>query len=114
MGHWRNPPKPKLLPEGHTPRIVSRWESFAEKEFMQGWVDTLKPETMRYIIEVFCDSKACAYYVLRLCRPVSNAEQLGRHLADYIHANASGFNGIVIQYGDQNLCTLDPEWNEST
>jgi len=96
---------------GHEPKVYSRSDIQSEKDIMDGWASTLKHETKRYIDAVWCDSKACAYYVIELCKTVSNADELALSLHKYLLSIDEGYNAIVVtnEKGDV-LCDLPAYW----
>lgn len=104
----RKKKKPSIHPVGHEPKAWSRYGYEEEEKILKGWVATLKPETKRWITQVWCDSKACAYYVIEVAYPIGNANELAETLHEHILSVSEGYNAIIVNDKDFNVYA---EWN---
>lgn len=88
--------------------IESRWSVAAECDRMRAFVDAL-PDLVRARIEsIWCDSNACADYVVRV-RAGRWIEGIEWDVRDALLACSDGFNGLTLE-GDDTSARFDPIW----
>lgn len=73
----------------------------------------------RWIVSMFCDSKATASYCVKLRWPGPNPAAIGMFLSGFFLEHAGGHNGISLSHGgdckfwgDVHLLDIDPDWGE--
>ncbi|MDB5724291.1 MAG: hypothetical protein JWQ16_1045 [Novosphingobium sp.] len=88
--------------------IESRWSVAAECDRMRAFVDML-PDLARARIEsIWCDSSACADYIVRI-GPGRWMEGIEWDVRDAILRSGEGFNGLTVE-GDDRSARFDPIW----
>lgn len=99
-------PVPRFDHRGVT--IESRWAVAAECDRMRAFVDAL-PDLARTRIEsIWCDSKACADYMVRV-RAGRWIEGLEWEVRDALLLCGDGFNGLAVE-GDEKSACFDSIW----
>ena len=91
--------------------LSSRFDALREFAAMRKAID-LMPELMaRRLESIWCDSKACAYYVVTV-RKGFYVEALRDEIEDAFRG-IGGFNGLDILCDDHKGVSFDPWWPEA-
>lgn len=100
--------------------VISRWGKRRELEEMMSAIDRLAdlaPPLAGSIVELFCDSRACADYTAKVFHPAGRpfTEAEAERVADWIErafrAACGGYNGVTVDTGETCI-HRGPWWDE--
>ncbi len=90
--------------------LSSRYDKGHEYEDMMNMMETLEDAEVAQISSIFCDSKACATYVVQTsCRGEELLNQLGDRLSAICVERNGGYNGLLVEGGDKQVF-FNPDW----
>jgi hypothetical protein len=89
-------------------RLSSRYDVLAEFNHMKSVIDSMPELMARRIESIWCDSKACAYFLVNL-RPNLFVESLPNCIEDAFRASG-GYNGVMIECEGRKIPMRDCYW----
>jgi|TARA_Y100000310_G_scaffold92194_1_gene89798 hypothetical protein len=107
---WSGCPFPLIVVDGVI--IVSRYNRIDEYRLMSQAVMEMPKLARRWIVEVFCDTKASAVYSLEMREgvPVDVAQKIGNLFAATVAREDHGYNGIYVNCGRDHICDFPADW----
>jgi hypothetical protein len=89
-------------------RLSSRFDVQSEFDHMKAVIDCMLELNARRIESIWCDSKACAVYIITI-RPDRYLQDLPRYIDDAFKARG-GYNGLSIVRNEQEVDYRDCYW----
>ncbi len=79
-------------------RISSRYDKMEEIRTLIAIVDRMPADLERHVDAIFCDSKACAAYLVTTHAPRQAAEMIADRCHDILIHNSGGYNELTIDF----------------